>query len=206
MPLEKIADHKANSRLLAPVPIRRAVSSASRSISSPVEIAVFIVLPLIILSFLYSITRGRCRRQPYRRYTQIAVGFWPGPGCEFMCVVSRERAGADRFRDDEKKNRDERSRTSRACRGTIRPSLASRRQKQPVPEWIPKRAADLVTKERLVAKLSSDVLGLVDFAIRALMDDLWWALTPAGSVRHHPWLGQGRPDPRRSSGKEFHRA
>src|SRR5580698_4666130 len=47
----------------------------------------------------------------------------------------------------------------------------------------------LVTKEGLVAKLTSDVLGLVDLAIRALMEDLWRALTrPQNPVRHHPWL------------------
>src|ERR1700678_3062845 len=64
-------------------------------------------------------------------------------------------------------------------------------KKQPVPEWTPKRAAGLVTKERLVAKLSTDVLGLVDLAIRALMDDLWWARTgPQNPVRHDPWLDE----------------
>jgi hypothetical protein len=56
-------------------------------------------------------------------------------------------------------------------------SCISPDKKQPVPEWMPKRAAGLVTKERLVSFLTGDVLGLVHFATGALMDDSWFALS-----------------------------
>lgn len=54
-------------------------------------------------------------------------------------------------------------------------SCISPDKKQPVPEWTPKRAASLVTKERLVSKLSGDAACFVHFAIGALMDYLWRA-------------------------------
>src|SRR5579863_644988 len=42
-----------------------------------------------------------------------------------------------------------------------------------------------------MSKLSTDVLGLVDFAIRALMDYLWRAGAQSENfVRHHPWFDQ----------------
>ena len=52
------------------------------------------------------------------------------------------------------------------------PRLASRRTKKaPVPEWTPKRAASLVTKERLVSKLSAEFACFVHFAIGAFRDN-----------------------------------
>ena len=71
-----------------------------------------------------------------------------------------------------------------------RPQGPTRRtKKQPVPKWTPKRAAGLVTKERLVSKLSADFACFVHFAIGAFRNNSVAAL-PQDSRRHHPGLNE----------------
>src|SRR6266516_4188243 len=72
-----------------------------------------------------------------------------------------------------------------------RPCLASRRtKKQPVPEWTPKRAAGLVTRERSVSKLSGEVALFVHFAIGAFRHNSVATSLPQDSRRHHPGLNE----------------
>jgi hypothetical protein len=49
--------------------------------------------------------------------------------------------------------------------------LLAGKKKQPVPEWAPKRAAGLITQERLVSKLSADAACFVHFAIGAFRNN-----------------------------------
>src|SRR5215467_10293945 len=77
--------------------------------------------------------------------------------------------------------------SDRHCQG----ACISPDKKKPVPERTPKRAVVLVTRERLVSKLSGDTAGFVHFAKRALMLYCWRAIAHAQNfVRHHPWLDE----------------
>jgi hypothetical protein len=77
----------------------------------------------------------------------------------------------------EEKNWGERIEPPQHVGEPILPCLASLDKTTARPGVAPKRAGGLVTKERLVSKLSAEFACFVHFAIGALMDDLWCALT-----------------------------